>query len=212
MNRHTLEGRAEIHKNLAGINKRLESATEKIVPLRVELPSNNIFLGENESEKIVMAEQSVLAGFDVIDLGPTKSDSVLSISTSSMKFNKAIAAELNSPAYVPVMVNAPAKKVALQSCTEKTPNAIAFSQEADKQTYAIILKVPALQAIIRKQLPDLVEREPISFKGKIYLDEQAIVYDLTQGKTMSRHRRTKQETDEEQIRVGIKKVNEELLQ
>ena len=211
--RGCLAGFVPIHENWKEISwKRLESATEKIVPLGVEEPSNNIFLRENESEEIIMSEHSVLAGFDVIDLSQTKSDSVLSISTSSMKFNKATAAELNYPSYVRVLVNAPAKKVAIQSCTDKTPNAIAFSQEADKQTYAIILKVPALQAVMRKQLPDLVERKPISFKGEIYLDEQAIVYDLTQGKTMSRQRRIKQETDEEQIRAAMEKVSEELLQ
>ena len=210
--RGCLAGFVPIHEDWKEISwKRLESATEKIVPLGVELPSNNIFLGKNESEEIIMAEHSVLAGFEVIDLSQTKSDSVLSISTSSMKFNKATAAELNYPAHVRVMVNAPAKKVAIQSCTEKTPNAIAFSQEADKQTYAIILKVPALQAVMRKQLPDLAEKKPISFKGEIHLDEQTIIYDLTQGKTMSRQRRTKQETDEEQIRAAMEKVSEELL-
>jgi hypothetical protein len=98
-----------------------------------------------ESEQIIMSENSILAGFEVVELNQTKSDSVLTVSASSMKFNKATAEKLGYPAYVRVLLNASVKKVAIQSCTEKTPNAIPFSQERDQQKYSIILKVPALQ-------------------------------------------------------------------
>jgi len=54
----------------------------------------------NESEDVIMSELSILEGFEVVDLEQSRGDSVLTLTSTNLKFNKATAVELGFPAYV----------------------------------------------------------------------------------------------------------------
>lgn len=154
---------------------RLETATRKImerVPARdiEETNSNTV-----ESEVHIMADSVILEGFEVVDLKQAKGDSVMTVYPSALKFNKATAVELGYPPHVRMLVNVATKRVAIQRCTEKTPNAVPFSQE--KQRYAITVKVPALQTAIRKLVPE-IEGIGYAFSGEVYPEEGVIIYNL----------------------------------
>ena len=88
--------------------------------------------------------ESVLEGFEEVELEQSKGDSVLTLTSSNLKFNKATAVELDYPAYVKMYINAATKQVAIKPCKENAKNAVAFSKDKSKQTYAIVVKVPAL--------------------------------------------------------------------
>lgn len=207
-----LRGFVSINANWKSVSwTRLESASKKYAPFGEETPENNETLND-ESEGLILSENSALDGFEVVELSQTRSDSVLNVSTGSMRFNKATAAELNYPSYIRVLVNAANKKVAIQSCTEKTPNAIAFGSDKEKQNYAIILKVPALQAAMRKQLPNLENGMAVAFKGELHLKDNAIIYDLADGKSQSRKRRSrKPKTEQEILAEQVERVGNSLL-
>ena len=79
--------------------------------------------------------------------------------------------------------------------TEKTRNAVAFSKGEGKQTYAITVKVPAIVVAIRKLLPDLSDSDSLTFRGKLFAEDKAIIYDITAGEPVKRRRKRK--TDEE---------------
>lgn len=145
-----------------------------------------------ESEENMMAELSILEGFEVVELEQSKGDSVMTLTTSNLKFNKATAVELGYPAHVVMYVNAATKQVAIRPCKENAKNAVAFSKDEKKQTYAVVLKIPALLTAVRK-LADAEEGgSAISFSGELYPNERVIIFDLTQGKpAKTRGRRKK---------------------
>lgn len=157
---------------------RLESASKKYAPFGEETPDNNETLND-ESEELILSENSALDGFEVVELSQTRSDSVMNVSTGSMRFNKATAAELNYPSYIRVLVNAANKKVAIQSCTEKTPNAIAFGSNkgrSKKIMFIVFIIVLCIGLIVlglslfgKKQMskiPDLSFREALEYTTK----------------------------------------------
>ena len=129
--------------------KRLETATEKVMEL-VGTPSEQKQLEEYESEEFKVA---ILEGFEVINLKQPKGESVMTVTSSSLKFNKATAVELNYAPYIRIFVNAKTRQIAIQPCSEKDPNAIKFSNEESKQNYAISIKVPAILLEFRRLLP-----------------------------------------------------------
>ena len=151
-----------------------------------------------QKEELKMA--SILEGFEVVELEESRGDSVMTLTATNLKFNKATAAELGFPNYIRMLVHAPSRKVAIEPCKENTKNAVPFSKDASKQTYAIVVKIPALLAAARK-LADVDENSgSISFKGTLYPKEKIIIYDLSKGEpTKRRGGRQKKEVPTEVI-------------
>lgn len=155
---------------------------------------------EEESEEIIMAENSVLEGFEVVELEQAKGDSVMTLTSTNLKFNKATAVELGYPAFIRMLVNAATKQVAIQPCTEKTKHAVPFSKDESKQTYAVVVKVPALLTAVRKLADTDAGSGALSFGGVLYPNEKAIVFDLTNG-TAPKKRNRKKKSDANQTKT-----------
>lgn len=192
---------------------RLITASKKVMPNT---------LGENkqqeeqgrppnieESEELEMTEISILKGFEEVELEESRGDSVLTLTSTNLKFNKATAVELGFPAYVRMLVNAATRQAAIQPCKENAKNAVAFSKDKSKQTYAIVLKIPALLTAIRK-LADVDENSgAISFNGILYPNERVIIFDLSQGKpAKTRRRRKKAQDDVNSDEIDTRKISD----
>lgn len=180
--------------------KRLETATEKVMAL-VDAKPEQIHI-EYESEE---CEMEILKGFEVINLKQPKGESVMTVTSNSLKFNKATAVELNYAPYIKVLLNAKTRQIAIQPCSEKDPNAIKFSNEESKQTYAISIKVPAIQVEFRRMLPfedDNGGKLSYTLNGTLYPDEQVVIYEIGDVKPETekkrRGRRKKSEIEAEQ--------------
>ena len=185
---------------------RLVSASNKVLKDEAttdDKQSNAEEYNDEESEENEMTENSVLEGFEVVELEQSKGDSVLTLTSTNLKFNKATAVELGYPAFVRMLVNAATKQVAIQPCSEKTKNAVPFSKDESKQTYAVVVKVPALLTAVRK-LADSNEGDgAISFNGVLYPNERAVIFDLAKGSVpKKRHRRTKAEIEAERLNTS----------
>ena len=180
--------------------KRLETATEKVMAL-VDAKPEQVHI-EYESEE---CEMEILKGFEVINLKQPKGESVMTVTSNSLKFNKATAVELNYAPYIKVLLNAKTRQIAIQPCSEKDPNAIKFSNEESKQTYAISIKVPAIQVEFRRMLPfedDNGGKLSYTLNGTLYPNEQVVIYDIGDVKPETekkrRGRRKKSEIEAEQ--------------
>lgn len=84
-------------------------------------------------------------------------------------------------------------------------DAIKFSNEESKQTYAISIKVPAIQVEFRRMLPfedDNGGKLSYTLNGTLYPDEQVVIYDIGDVKPETekkrRGRRKKSEIEAEQ--------------
>lgn len=171
---------------------RLVTATEKVLAI---MGIENVEQTTTEREVITMG---ILEGFEVVNLVAAKGASTLTATASSLKFNKATATELNYPPYIRMLVDAKNRKVAIQPCTEKDPNAVSFSAPEEKQTYAIIVKVPALVAELRRMLQFEKDGRKVTYtiSGTCYPEENVIIYDLADAKmSQSRGGRKKQKAE-----------------
>lgn len=136
-----------------------------------------------------------MKGFVEVELEESKGDSVMTLTSSNLKFNKATAQELGFPAYVKMYINAPTRRVAIEPCAQSAKNAVPFSKDESKQTYAVVLKVPALLTAARK-LADADENSgSLSFNGTLYPKDKVIIIDLTEGKAPKKRRRRKKTQD-----------------
>ena len=173
---------------------RLETASSKYPVLEQGQADQNEIEDDNEikeSEDDEMAEVSVLEGFEEVELEQSKGDSVLTLTSSNLKFNKATAVELDYPAYVKMYINAATKQVAIKPCKENAKNAVAFSKDKSKQTYAIVVKVPALLTAMKKLVDMEGTGTAVAFSGELFPNERVIIYDVTQGQPAKTRRRRK---------------------
>ena len=173
---------------------RLVTASSKV---SADPPEDEIVKTDQGQKKEELQMTSILEGFEVVELEESRGDSVMTLTATNLKFNKATAVELGFPAYIRMLVNARSKQVAIEPCKESTKNAVRFSKDQAKQTYAIVIKMPALLTAARK-LADVDESSgSISFKGMLYPKEKIIIYDLSKGEpTKRRNRQNKEEMGE----------------
>ena len=156
----------------------------------------------DESEENKMADLAILEGFEVVELEQSKGDSVLTLTASNLKFNKATAVEQGYPAHVLMYVNAATKQVAIRPCKENTKNSVPFSKDEKRQTYAVVLKVPALLTAVRKLVDADEVGASISFNGELHPNDKVIIYDLNEGKPTKSRRRKKKDAEEKKDGEG----------
>lgn len=170
---------------------RLVTASSKILEEAPESSETSEQEQIIESEDYIMEEKDILKGFEVVELEASKGDSVMTLTSSNLKFNKATAVELNYPSHIRMLINAVTKQVAIEPCKENTKNAVSFSKEKEKQTYAIVVKVPALLTAVRKLADTEETGGGISFNGILHPNERVIIFDLAQGKPAAKRQRRK---------------------
>ena len=157
---------------------------------------NNETVENNEREENIMSEIKLLEGFEVVELDQSKGDSVLTLTSTNLKFNKATAVELGYPSHVRMLINATTRQVAIQPCKENTKNAIEFSKGKENQTYAVVVKVPALLTAARKMADLGEDATATSFKGILYPNDNIIIYNLSEGEPVKRRGRKKKNSEE----------------
>ncbi|HFU4497071.1 TPA: recombinase family protein [Streptococcus suis] len=169
---------------------RLISASKKVMT-DAEM-TDQIANDQTESEETIMAVE-ILEGFEEVQLEESKGDSVLTLTSTNIKFNKATAQELGFPAYVRMLINATTRQAAIQPCKENAKNAVPFSKDEKSQNYAVVIKIPALMTAIRKLADTEEENVALSFKGTLFPNDKIIIYDISKGEPVRRRGRKKKE-------------------
>ena len=83
---------------------------------------------------------SLLQGFEEVQLVKPVGKTVLTVTDSAIRFNKATAEVLGFPAYVKVLINDKTKQIAVTPTTAKADNAIKFSKPEGKQAASVSVK------------------------------------------------------------------------
>lgn len=149
-----------------------------------------------ESEDIEMASLEVLNGFEEVELDESKCDSVLTLTSTNLKFNKATAQELGFPSHVRMLINAETKQAAIIPCKENAKNAVEFSKDESKQKYAVVLKIPALMTAIRKLADMDDEVTSMAFNGTLFPNEHIIIYNISEGHPVAKRKRRAKNEEE----------------
>ncbi|KAB8288001.1 hypothetical protein DSM100688_1111 [Bifidobacterium ramosum] len=140
---------------------------------------------------------SLLQGFEEVRLVKPVGKTMMTVTDSLVRFNKATAAALGYPAYVKVLINDKTRQIALTPATAKGENSVKFSKSEDKQTSSISLKDAALVDAIRQYFTfgEAPEGEVAfeSVNGTAYVDDKTVIFDADNAKsgTMKRRGRKK---------------------
>ena len=96
-----------------------------------------------------------------------------------------------------MLVDAGTRRVAIEQCYENTKNSVPFSKNAKKQSYSVVLKMPALLTAARKLAEVDDASDPVSFKGTLYPEEKVIIFDLSEPVVVARRYGRRKKTEEE---------------
>ena len=138
---------------------------------------------------------SLLQGFEEVQLVKPVGKTVLTVTDSAIRFNKATAEVLGFPAYVKVLIND--KQIAVTPTTAKADNAIKFSKPEGKQAASVSVKEATLIEAVKAYftLPEAPEGEIAyqSVNGTAYPESKTVIFDAANATagTMKRRGRKK---------------------
>ena len=139
---------------------------------------------------------SLLQGFEEVQLVKPVGKTVLTVTDSAIRFNKATAEVLGFPAYVKVLINDKTKQIAVTPTT-KADNAIKFSKPEGKQSTSVSVKEATLIEAVKAYftLPEAPEGEIAyqSVNGTAYPESKTVIFDAANATagTMKRRGRKK---------------------
>ena len=137
---------------------------------------------------------SLLQGFEEVQLVKPVGKTVLTVTDSAIRFNKATAEVLGFPAYVKVLINDKTKQIAVTPTTAKADNA---SKPEGKQSTSVSVKEATLIEAVKAYftLPEAPEGEIAyqSVNGTAYPESKTVIFDAANATagTMKRRGRKK---------------------
>ena len=122
----------------------------------------------------------LLDGFKVIPLKEKLEDSILTITSKSIKLNRATSRLLDTPILVQFLINEKRMQIALTPAKVGDENGVDFTFPPEGREKPIVVKEPAVLKAIGK-LAVLEKNETnlmLTIKGVVYPAEKTIIYDL----------------------------------
>ena len=129
---------------------------------------------------------ALLDGFKVIPLTEKIEDSYLTVTSKSLKFNRATARVLGVPEKVLILANDKKIQIAITPANEDDEDGIDFTFEEGGKEKPIYVKEP----MILKEICRLATLEKngqnlaLTMKGLVYPDEKVIIYDLVEAEAV----------------------------
>ncbi len=118
----------------------------------------------------------MLEKFTVIDLVRTRSDAVVTITGSAVKFNHQTAVELRYPSHIQFLISQKDKQFAIRACKPDAPNAAAFAKR-EEQKGQIRISAPSVVDLLRK-LGGWAEDESWNIPGIYFAEDNGLMFDL----------------------------------
>lgn len=123
---------------------------------------------------------ALLQGFNEISLTVPPLKTVMTVTETAIRFNKATAEALDYPAYVKVLINERTRRVAITPCEKGDVNAVKFSRPEGKQTTSVSVKTPiVLESVLRYFPLDKAPEGEVAYKsveGTDYPREKAVIF------------------------------------
>ncbi|KFI92021.1 hypothetical protein BISA_2135 [Bifidobacterium saguini DSM 23967] len=140
---------------------------------------------------------SLLQGFEEVQLVKPVGKTVLTVTDSAIRFNKATAEVIGTPAYVKVLINEKTKQVAVTPTTAKADNAVKFSK-VDGKAGSVSIKEATLVEAVKAffTLPEAPEGEVsyASVNGAAYPENKTVIFDAAAATAGTMKRRGRKKT------------------
>ena len=122
----------------------------------------------------------LLDGFKLIELTDKIEDCYLTITSRSLKFNRACARTLGLPDKIHLFINDRRLQIAITPADKDDEDGVDFTYDEQSRDYPILVKEPK----VLKAVQDLtvLEKEGVNLsltiKGVAYIDEKVIIFDF----------------------------------
>ena len=109
----------------------------------------------------------------------------VSVTNNGMTFNKSVIMKMNYPSYVRLLIDEGSKRIAVQACTQDTPNAVLFyNKEKKSNTLSVRWNgrdlLNTIQALTNWDLSQCGYR----IEGDLLKEEHAMLFDLNHATVM----------------------------
>ena len=102
----------------------------------------------------------------------------VSVTNNGITFNKAVVMKMGYPSYVIFLVDENSRRIALQTCDEKTPNAVAFYKPKKTNVISVRWNGRDLLNTIKKMTQWDLGKESYRTEGELIQEENAMIFDL----------------------------------
>ncbi|MBR3188893.1 MAG: hypothetical protein IKF59_12795 [Lachnospiraceae bacterium] len=130
---------------------------------------------------------ALLDGFKLIELKEKIEESTLTISAKALRFNRGTARDLGRPGKVRFLVNEKLLQLAVIPAQDDDEDGVDFSYDENSREVPISVKEPAVLNTVKKLA--VLEKDGqavrLVLKGNVYLEERAVIYDLTEAETVA---------------------------
>ncbi len=109
----------------------------------------------------------------------------ISITKNGVTFNKAVIMKLNYPKHVILLINPIAKKIAIQCCSQDTPNSVPFHKEKANNVLSIRWNAKDLLNTLQDIAGWDLSKESYRIDGILFKEVEAMVFDLTTAKELN---------------------------
>ncbi|PJM78664.1 hypothetical protein [Bifidobacterium scaligerum] len=141
---------------------------------------------------------SLLQGFEEVRLVKPVGKTVMTVTDSIVRFNKATVEVLGFPPFVKVLINEKTKQIAIASASDKSDNAVKFSKAEGKQTASVSIKDPAIVEAVKAYftLAEAPEGEVAyaSVNGAAYPENKTVIFDVDNATAGTMKRRGRKKT------------------
>ena len=124
----------------------------------------------------------LLDGFKLIELKVKAEDSILTITGRNLRFNRGTARNLGLPPKVRFYINDKVLQIAVAPTVNDDEDGVDFTFEEGKREMPIYVKDPVVMEAVKKLA--VLEKDGQAFQltvnGTVYLEEQVIIFDLTE--------------------------------
>ena len=122
----------------------------------------------------------LLDGFKLIELTDKIEDCYLTITSISLKFNRACARTLGLPSKIHLLINDRRLQIAIAPTNKDDEDGVDFTYDEKSRDYPILVKEPKILKAVHGLT--VLERDgvnlSITVKGVAYPDEKVIIFDL----------------------------------
>ena len=102
----------------------------------------------------------------------------ISITMNGITFNKSVALKLDCPHYVVLLIDMPSNRIAIQACTEDTPNAVQFCKPNQAKVTSVRWNGKDLLNTLQEMTGWDLKEASYKVPGALLRSENAILFDL----------------------------------
>lgn len=125
----------------------------------------------------------MLEGFKTFDF--SEGVASVSVTNNGVTFNKAVTMKLNYPEWVLLLINEETRQIAIQPCSESTPNSAPFYKDKGNGIFSVRWNSRDLLNNLESMMSWDLGKDSYRITGKLLREENAVLFDLNNASNLN---------------------------